>query len=116
MKRITPKTANATKSLYELQRNIAKTAARLRRLQEEESALLEEVSPIFENAKHSECAHVKTADGLLDVKYTYVNRQIVDNEKAVALIENMGKKVPMRRNAYSFIRVVKATENKGESK
>ena len=112
MKRITPKTANAANSLYELQRNIAKTAARLRKLQEEEAALLDQVSPIFEGSKRSECAHVKSPAGMLDVRYTYVNRQIVDNEKAVALIENMGKKVPMRRNAYSFIRVVRATPEK----
>jgi hypothetical protein len=89
-KRFTPKASDYTKRLAEVQAKKAKLQRELRALDAEEVALRAFLMPFYNTGD----TEVDTGASTLVVSYAETQRTLLDQERAVALITKLGKKVP----------------------
>ena len=111
MKSMTPRLKTAAVSLYCLQQRINEKAAELEALKAEERALVETLNPVFAAEEDSARVTVKTDDyGALDVVYTLVERKVLDQARAAALLTTLGRRVPRKKQVYSYLKVTDRLE------
>lgn len=89
-KRFTPKASDYTVRMAAVQAKKAKLMKELRALEAEETALKAFLLPFYDEGK----TVVDTGSKDLEVIYTVAQRQYLNQERAVEIILNMGKKVP----------------------
>jgi hypothetical protein len=89
-KRFTPKASNYTERMAEVQAKKAKLQRQLRALEAEEVALKAFLMPFYNTGD----TEVDTGTTTLTVSYSEVPRTLLDQDRAIAIITKLGKKVP----------------------
>lgn len=89
-KRFTPKASDFTLRMAELQARKAKLARQLRELEAEETALKAFLMPYYDEGQ----TQVDTGTKQVTVSFSTTPRSYLDQDKAIALLNRAGKKVP----------------------
>jgi hypothetical protein len=89
-KRFTPKASDFTQRMADLQARKAKLVKELRELEKEENALKSFLLPFYDEGK----TEVDTGETTLTVNFSVQPRTYLDQDKAIAILNKMGKKVP----------------------
>ena len=107
MARITPKVKTSTTELYAVQRKIARLRDQLRDLVEYETELKSTLEPVFSTQPSADTEVVINGTTYV-VRYTPVERDIVNMEAVERFYHRQGKAVPKKDCSYSLLRVVKS--------
>lgn len=89
-KRFTPKASDYTVRMAEVQAKKVKLQRQLRALEAEEVALKAFLMPFYNTGD----TEVDTGTTTLTVSYSEVPRTLLDQDRAIAIITKLGKKVP----------------------
>lgn len=89
-KRFTPKASDYTQRMADLQARKAKLVKELRVLEKEENALKAFLIPFYDEGR----TDVDSGTTHLEVQYSVQPRSYLDQDKAVAMLNRLGKKVP----------------------